>query len=516
MQDYQVEEKIFNLEKLESVINQLKSERKIIVQCHGCFDLIHPGHIRHLALAKKKGDVLVVTVTSDKYVNKGPDRPIFNEQLRVEVLASLATVDYVAINNAPNAVEAINIIRPDIYIKGNEFEEGKDLHNGIAAEIKAVKTNGGKAEFTDDITFSSTKLINNSDSLAPYSETAKEFLRNFQKQFTFEKLMSYFEKIKNYKVLVIGEAIIDEYHYVKTMNKSLKDPIITTRYENDESFAGGVLACANHVAGYCQNVDLITCLGRHDTKEEFIKSHLKSNIKTKFTYNPNAPTIVKRRFVDTAFLTKMFEVYYFDDKPFSAEIESELLCHLNKVLPRYDLVIAVDYGHGFLTPAIRKVISEKSSFLALNTQTNGANFGFHVVTKYPRADYVSIDHLEARLALQQKDVSSVAEWHSIAKRVAQKLKSKKVMITLGHEGCLFYDNKKSYQVPVLSTRVLDRMGAGDAFLSITAPLVKAGMPPDALGFVGNVVGAVAVTIVGNKESVEPGVLLKSIDTMLKK
>lgn len=509
------EEKIFSLERLGPVVEKLKLKNKKIVQCHGCFDLIHPGHIRHLASAKKKGDVLVATVTADKYVNKGPGRPIFNEQLRAEVLASLATVDYVAINDAPNAVKAINIIRPDVYIKGNEFEGGKDLHGGIAAEIKAITAVGGKAEFTDDITFSSTKLINNSDFFAPYSEAAKEFLRNFQKQFTFEKLMNYFEKIKDYKVLVIGEAIIDEYHYVKTMNKSLKDPIITTRYENDESFAGGVLACANHVAGYCQNVDLITCLGMHDTKEEFIKSHLKSNIKTKFIYNPNAPTIVKRRFVDPAFLTKMFEVYYFDDKPFSSEIESELLRHLKKVLPRYDLVIAVDYGHGFLTSAMRKVISEKSPFLALNTQTNGANFGFHVVTKYPHADYVSIDHLEARLALQQKDVSSVAEWHSIAKKVAQKLKSKKVMITLGHEGCLSYDNKKSHQVPVLSTKVLDRMGAGDAFLSITAPLAKAGMPPDALGFIGNAVGAVAVTIVGNKESVEPAPLFKSIETMLK-
>ena len=507
------EKKVFTLEKLDSIIKEQKLKGKKIVQCHGCFDLIHPGHIRHLASAKKRGDVLVVTITSDRHVNKGPGRPIFNEQLRAETLASLATVDYVAINDAPNAVGSINIIRPHIYIKGNEFEDGKDLHGGIAAEVRAVAAVGGKAEFTDDITFSSTKLINNSDFFAPYPEVAKEFLRKFQKKFNFETIQSYFEKIKDYKVLVIGEAIIDEYHYVRTMNKSLKDPIITTRYENEESFAGGVLACANHVAGYCKNVDLITCLGKQDAKEEFIKSHLKPNVKTKFVYNPNAPTIVKRRFVDPAFLTKMFEVYYFDDKPFSSEIESDLLRYLIKVLPRYDLVIAVDYGHGFLTPAMRKVISEKSSFLALNTQTNGANYGFHIVTKYPKADYVSIDHLEARLALRKKDIAP-REWSGAIRKIAGHLDAGAVAITLGHEGCLFLRDKEVFRVPVFSTRVVDRVGAGDAFLAITAPLVKAGLPAEALGFVGNAVGAVAVTIVGNKEAVQPSILLKSINTML--
>lgn len=510
-----VQNKIHTLNNLSVIVSRLKSsgKGKKIIQCHGCFDLIHPGHIRHLASAKKRGDVLAVTVTSDRYVHKGPGRPVFNDQLRAEALASLVSVDYVAINDAPNAVPAINLIRPDIYIKGSEFEKTKDMTGGIDVERAAVEAIGGQVEFTDDLTFSSTKLIN--EFLAPYSEKAQEFLRQFKKRFSFADIAGYFEKIKNYKVLVIGEAIIDEYHYVKTMHKSPKEAIIATRYESEESFAGGVLACANHVAGYCQNVDLVTCLGKQDSKEEFIRKNLKPNVKPKFFYDLTAPTIVKRRFIDPTFLTKMFEIYYFNDRPISFALEQAISDYLKKVLSDYDLVIAVDYGHGFLTARLREFLSQKAKFLALNTQTNSANFGFHVVTKYPRADYVCIDHLEARLAFQQKDISSSAEWQNIVGQITKKLKTKKTMITLGHEGCLSFDGKKTYQIPVLSTKVLDRVGAGDAFLAITSPLAKAGMSAEALGFVGNAVGALAVMIVGNRQAVEPVPLFKSINTMLK-
>lgn len=218
--------------------------------------------------------------------------------------------------------------------------------------------------------------------------------------------------------------------------------------------------------------------------------------------------------MDRAFLTKMFEIYYFDDRVIPPILEAQIIQHLKRVLPRYDLVIAVDYGHGFFSPNVIDFISNNAKFLALNAQTNSANLGFNFITKYPRADYVCIDHYEARLTARQRDVSSLADWEKIIKDISRKLKAKNVVITLGHEGCLSYDGKKLCKIPVLSTSVLDRVGAGDAFLAITAPLVRAGLSPEALGFVGNAVGAVAVTIVGNKQSVEPAILFKSINTML--
>ncbi|MCX5750080.1 MAG: adenylyltransferase/cytidyltransferase family protein, partial [Candidatus Saganbacteria bacterium] len=144
--------KIKTIRELKEIVAKLKKQGKKIVHCHGVFDLVHPGHIRHLASAKKEGDVLIVTVTEDKYVKKGPGRPIFNENLRAETLAAVENVDFVAINRYPTAVEAIKILKPDIYVKGQEYaKKEKDVTGKISEEEEAVKAVGGKIAFTYDI-----------------------------------------------------------------------------------------------------------------------------------------------------------------------------------------------------------------------------------------------------------------------------------------------------------------------------------------------------------------------------
>ena len=155
-------EKIKNLSDLAKIISKLKITNKKIVHCHGVFDLVHLGHIRHFNLAKKEGDILVVTLTKDKYVKRGPGRPIFNENLRAEMLASISIIDYVAIIDFPTAVEAIKILKPDFYVKGSDYKDKtKDFTGMISNEEEAVSSIGGKLIFTDDITFSSSSLINN-------------------------------------------------------------------------------------------------------------------------------------------------------------------------------------------------------------------------------------------------------------------------------------------------------------------------------------------------------------------
>src|SRR5262245_63288502 len=98
---------------------------QVVVQAHGTFDLLHIGHVRHLQAARELGDVLVVTVTADRFVNKGPGRPAFTETLRAEMLASLQYVDLVAINPEPDAVGAIAAIKPDVYVKGQDNENAE-------------------------------------------------------------------------------------------------------------------------------------------------------------------------------------------------------------------------------------------------------------------------------------------------------------------------------------------------------------------------------------------------------
>ena len=481
------------------------------MHCHGVFDLLHPGHIRHFEAARRHGDVLVVTLTPDHFVAKGPGRPVFNERLRSESIAALECVDFVAVNRWPTAVETINLLRPSVYCKGSDYEDREsDLTGGIRLEEQAVLEVGGRIEFTSDITFSSTELLNQFYSV--YPEEARRFLDEFRARHSAADVIARLTALKDLKVLVVGEAIIDEYHYCLPLGKSPKEAIVSTRYVREESFAGGALACANHVAGFCGSVDLVTCLGEADSREAFVRHHLKPNVTPVFFARPGTSTIVKRRYIWEPFLVKMFEVSFMDDTDLSPETQDRVLAFLGGALDRYDLVIAVDYGHGFLSSRIVTALCEKARFLAVNTQANSANLGFNLITKYPRADYVCIDEPEIRLAMHER-------WSSmedLAEKVKGSLGARAVSVTRGHLGALTCgEDGAVWSTPVFSREIVDRVGAGDAYLSVTAPCVAAGTPMDVVGFVGNAVGALAVRIVGNRFPVEPVALYKFITALLK-
>jgi len=153
-------EKIKSLADLCEILAVLRDNQKTIVHCHGCFDLMHPGHIKHFQAAKKMGDVLVVTLTPDKYVDKGPDRPVFSQGLRAESIAALECVDFVAVNNLPTVQETLRLLKPHYYVKGQEFENLKDDTGKIQKEVQVVEEIGAEMRFTHEIVFSSTKLLN--------------------------------------------------------------------------------------------------------------------------------------------------------------------------------------------------------------------------------------------------------------------------------------------------------------------------------------------------------------------
>lgn len=152
--------KILEISELADRIARCRSEGKTIVHCHGCFDLMHPGHIKYMQAAKMMGDVLVVTISPDRFVDKGPDRPVFNENLRAECLAALECVDYVTINKWPTAEETLRLLKPNIYVKGQEFENIEDKTGKIQKEVTVIKEIGAEIRFTHEIVFSSTELLN--------------------------------------------------------------------------------------------------------------------------------------------------------------------------------------------------------------------------------------------------------------------------------------------------------------------------------------------------------------------
>ena len=175
--------KIFTLFDLsQKLVNKKKK-----VLCHGVFDLLHVGHIKHLEKAKQLGDILVVTVTSDKFVNKGPGRPVFNQYLRAEAIAAIDVVDYVAINDSQTAIKPIRLLKPNIYCKGKDYKNSKDDVSGeITNELKELKEAKGKIFFTDELTFSSSKLINKSTDF--FSNSQKSIIKKIIKKSNFKEI----------------------------------------------------------------------------------------------------------------------------------------------------------------------------------------------------------------------------------------------------------------------------------------------------------------------------------------
>jgi rfaE bifunctional protein kinase chain/domain/rfaE bifunctional protein nucleotidyltransferase chain/domain len=493
--------KIKRLSTIAKIADRLKKNHKKIILCHGVFDLIHPGHIRYFASAKSHGDILIVTITADAFVNRGPGRPIFKQELRAEVLSAIEIIDFIAVIKSPSATPAIEAIRPDFYIKGADTKNRSeaDLADNFPEEEKALKKTGGKLIFTEDnIIFSSSKLIG--DYLDVFPPKTKKYLDAFKHKYSAGTVLEYLRNISKIKILVVGDTIIDQYHYVSPLGKSSKEPVMVHQFISHDVFIGGVLATTNHAASLSGNLKLVTLLGKKNSFKNFILSKLRPAVKAEFFYQSGESTIIKRRFVDVNNKQKLFQVSYLkDDFRISEKPENEILEYLNRDIGNYDMVIVNDFGHGMMSQKIIRLISKKAKYIALNVQANSANFGFNVITKYPRADYICIDNQEIRLATHDK----FNDLKILMKKIYRKMKCGFMVVTRGSHGLMAYSQKTGYlEAPALSDKIVDRVGAGDALFAITSPCVFAGLPPDMISFMGNVAGALKVQVVGNKKQIE--------------
>lgn len=502
---------ILKFETLVERVARLKADGSKVVLCHGVFDLLHIGHIRHLEQARKMGDALVVTLTPDCFVNKGTHRPAFQEALRAEAIAALSVVDYVAINNWPTAVEAIRLLRPDVYCKGGEYRQQQvDEENNLLPEIRAAEETGVRVEYTDDIVFSSSQLLNSY--FSPFPAETDAWLQVFRKERTSDEIVRYLDKMRPLNVLVVGEAIVDEYILCNTIGKSTKDPILACQYISTEVFAGGSLAVANHLADFCDHVGLVACLGETEHREDFIRRALLPNIDPMFVTKQDAPTIHKRRFVDQYSQNKLLELYIMNDSPLQGKDEKRLLEILDGVVKNYDVVIIADYGHGMMTSLATGTLCNKARFLAVNTQSNAGNRGFNSISRYLRADYVCLATHEIRLETRMREGNS----HALLTEVAQRIDCPCFTETRGKWGSLHYTPQSGFiEVPAFATRVSDRVGGGDAVLAMTSLMVAQGAPWDIVGFVGNLAGAQVVTELGNRCPVNKLALAKHIISLLK-
>lgn len=503
--------KILHFDDLVSVVENLKSQNNIVVQSHGVFDLIHPGIIAHLNSAKKQGDVLVVTVIKDKDVRRGPGRPVFPEHLRLENVVSLEQVNYACLVDDDIPFECVKIIKPDVFAKGQSHNKrDKKIHDKIFEEEKGFYFGRSKVYETDGFSFSSSHIVNNF--LDIYPEETRDYLKNFSKKYHFDDIVERLNKLKDLKVLLIGDGIIDEYHYCTALSKSAKSHLVVSKYITHEIFAGGAFAIANHLAGLCDRVQLVTLLGNNNSREDFIIRSLKQNINVKFFYRDDSPTIVKKRYIDQYLNQKIFEVNYLNDSYIDDGCEANVIRYLDSEIADYDLVLVSDFGHGFITNKIKKMIEESSKRYAVNTQTNAANAGYNLITKYKNPYFVCLDEPEVRLAAQERHENI----EDIAKKIKDAQNAVHLIVTLGKRGSVgITRNNEINRTPIFSTKVVDTVGAGDAFFAFTSPCFVHDMPLDMVSFIGNAVGALAVQIVGNKKPVEKYELLEFIHSILK-
>ncbi|HAA91668.1 MAG TPA: hypothetical protein DCE33_04445 [Rhodospirillaceae bacterium] len=203
-------DKIVTLAELTETLSKRDAKKIKVVLCHGVFDLLHMGHVRHFQEARAMGDVLVVSITADAFVNKGPGKPVFSQGLRAEMLAALACVDWVIVNDSPDAVPVLDAIKPNVYAKGSDYSDSDDDITGkIDVERRRAERHGGRVAITDDITFSSSELLNRHFEV--FEPQVRDFLAGMREGGALDRLMEYLDKLSEMRVLVVGDAIIDEH-----------------------------------------------------------------------------------------------------------------------------------------------------------------------------------------------------------------------------------------------------------------------------------------------------------------
>lgn len=503
--------KIIDLNTLKEKIKELKKIKKKVVLCHGVFDLVHIGHIKHFESAKKNGDILVVTITADEYVDKGPNRPHFNTMLRAEALAAIEIIDYISVSHSSTAENVIKKIMPNIYFKGIEYKNNKsDITGMIRNEKQAIKSVGGKIKYSNDQTFSSSTLINKYGDLL--TQNQKIFITKIKKNFSFEKIKKIIKNFEDIKVLVIGETIIDEYIFCEALGKSGKEPVLVFKDFGGEQYLGGVIAIARHLSSFCKDISVLSLVGEKREYEGFIKKNVEKNIKLNFINKKNSPTIIKKRFIDKIDNKKIFGIYSLNDEGLKSDEEKKIIQKLQNLHNKYDLIIVADYGHGMITPKIAKFISNKKNFLSLNAQINSTNIGLHNINKYKKIDNLVINASELKYEMNQRE----GDIFNLAKRFKKQIKSKSLIVTQGKLGAFMINKKnKLIKCPAFTHDPIDKIGAGDTLLSLLSLCQFKKLDSELSLFLSSIAAAKSADTIGNKTPINKLNILKTILHLLK-
>ena len=457
----QFDNKIFyNVNKLEKKIGPFKSRKKKVIMCHGVFDIVHPGHIRHLIFAKSKADILVVSLTADIHINKGVYRPHVPEGLRAINLAAFSFIDYVLVDKNKKPLKNIEILQPNFFAKGFEYTEGSINQKTLEEENK-LQSFGGELIFTP----------------GDYVNSSSELIKHKEPDISFEKLIYILEKYKisfddlrksllnlnKFNLHVFGDTIIDTFTHCKMLGGQTKTPTLSLLYDYEQNYLGGAGIVAKHIAASGAKTTFTTIIG-DDKLGKFVKRECnKSKIKLNAIVDKNRPTVNKNLFISENH--RLLKIGKMDTSPVT-KLQIDKFCKLLK-LTKTDANIFSDFRHGIFNKNnihnYKKMLNKKT-FKVADSQV--ASWWGNIID-FQGFDLITPNEREARFSLSDQ-ISGV---RPLAAELFNKTKTNWLMLKLGKRGVLSILNKKhnsinSYlSIDSFAKNVVDPVGAGDALLA---------------------------------------------------
>ncbi len=484
--------KIKTLNELKNIVGNFPRTKKTIL-CHGVFDVVHPGHVRHLAYAKSKAEILIVSVTSDSHIKKGAYRPHIPERLRALNLAAFEMVDYVLIDQNAVPIDNIREIQPDFFAKGFEYVSG-GLPPATLEEANIIRSYGGEIIFTPgDVVYSSSKFINDSP---PKVVNEKLLLLMETYKLSFSDLSEYLSSFTNLKVHVVGDTIVDSYTRTSFIGGQTKTPTFSVLKEGKDDYVGGAGIVAKHLSAAGADVTFSTILGEDDLKS-YVLDDLKSfGVKVLPIIDNSRPTTNKNVFIASSY--RLLKVDTLDNRPITRGLLEKLLLQVRDV--KADIVVFSDFRHGVFS---KYSIDELTSaipdgvFKVADSQV-ASRWGN--ITEFKGFDLITPNEREARFALADQD-STIGQ---LSAAVVKEAKPKNLILKVGSRGifCGMID-PESQQIRAISIdsfaeNVLDPVGAGDALLAYSTLSLFKSKSVLVAGILGSMAAACECEFDGNK------------------
>jgi rfaE bifunctional protein kinase chain/domain/rfaE bifunctional protein nucleotidyltransferase chain/domain len=493
--------KICSHEQLLQLRNDAAGNGKVVVHCHGCFDIVHPGHIHYLQFARSLGDVLIVTVSADPQVNKGINRPLIPDDLRASSLAALECVDAVYVNPHPTAVEIISELKPDIYVKGREYEFNHDPR--FLAEREEVTRQGGRMVFSSgDVIYSSSALIGNLENSDPFNQ---EKVRRFRDQFNLDAsaLSQLLLRCRGTKMVVVGDYIQDRYQFCDASGIASEGPMMTLRPLGSRMYDGAAAVIARHLAGLGADITLITSLATDDASQQVIYRLSAENIRVQAVHQRPQLVSKTRYLVDQ---TKLFKVDEGVEAPLDSRSLDQMCAMIEDATKDAAGIIFADFGYGTITgPLLDRVMPKVRKTVPIVTADVSGRQS--TLLRFREVDLLCPTEREVRQTLNNFSSGLNAVVYDLLERTGARC----AMITLGKQGlCLFDDLKKTgpteawdrklrtAYLPALSGHAIDPLGCGDALLACASLILAAGGSPQAAAYLGSLAAGVEVQQLGNE------------------